>query len=124
MWSDLIKNAPAIATLFSVLAIVGGGTFSFVQWLDVRRREQRQQRWTEYSKLLPLVAGEAKIPVQMAALFQLAEFKEFSSITISTLEATDQIESEIARVASGKSPWTEYITPHTRKVISLLKSSD
>lgn len=118
MLDDLFKNIPAISAAVSVLAVVVGGTFSFVQWLDVRRREQKQQRWTDYSKLLAMIAGDgSKIHSQIGALYQLLAFDEYATISIDILDASNRI-----LAAQGNKPWTDLMAPEVEKVIAALKA--
>jgi hypothetical protein len=118
MWEEVVRNIPAVSATVSVLAVVGGGTFSFVQWLDVRRREQKQQRWADYSKLLAMVAGDgAKIHLQMGALYQLLAFEDYASISVNALEASNRI-----LAAQGNKPWTDLMAPEVEKVIAILRN--
>ncbi len=120
-WVELVQP---ISSVVSVIAIVGGGVFSFAKWLDVRRRELRQQRWTQYQQTIGLAWGSGPndqgVPtaLQIAAVYQLAEFKEFAFMTALSLEYV-----VVDNPVLIKQDWKEFVGPHVKRIISLLKQT-
>jgi hypothetical protein len=116
-WTDLVQP---ISSLVTVIAVVGGGVFSFVQWLDVRRREIKQRRWDQFQQVIGLVW--AKGPdglkptsvMQIAAVYQLAEFREFAFMIAISLEKAG---------AENPPEWQQHVGPHVQRVINYLKST-
>jgi hypothetical protein len=118
--SSLVDFVQPISSVVTVLAVIGGGVFSFVQWLDVRRRETKQRRWDQYQQVIGLVwargPGGQSVPsaLQIAAVYQLVEFREFAYMTAISLEKAG---------AENPGEWLQHVGPHVARVINLLKST-
>jgi hypothetical protein len=114
----------SLTPLLSVFAVVIGGVFSFVQWLDVRRRETKQRRWDQYQHTIVLAWGggskEEGVPttLQIAAVYQLAEFKEFAFMTALSLK---YVVIENPELITPK--WKQFIGPHVERVIKVLQQT-
>jgi hypothetical protein len=117
MLKEILGTLPSLVT---ILVAIGGGIFSVIRWYDIRRRELRQQRWTDYSRLIAIVSGlsadgrSTRIPEQVAALYQLLEFPEYASITVRALDGAERFADQ---------NWRQHVAQHRDKVVAALSNA-
>jgi hypothetical protein len=105
-----------VPSVVTILIAIAGGIFSVVQWYDIRRREQKQRRWADYTALLAAVGGAANVPGQLGALYQLVEYTEFRTISARSLKASNDIMKKM-----NNTNWVSYLSPRVNEVISELE---
>jgi hypothetical protein len=103
--------------LISVLVIVGGGVISFIKWLDTRNRELREKRYAKYMDLISTISGAnhpdgstPRMTEQIAAVWFLLEYKEYTDITYKVFSYSD-----LDKLANK--PWTEHVAPNIRLLL-------
>jgi hypothetical protein len=82
---DILKNIPQIT-------LVVGGLFGFFQWLDQRNKDGEERQYQSFHKMVCLASGTdesgriIKMPQQLAAIYQLQRYKQYSFASIPVLE--------------------------------------
>lgn len=123
LWVEKIVTNPLWGGIASLLTIVGI-IFAAVYWWVLRRQELRQQRWLQYQQTIGLAWGGGQndhgVPtaLQIAAVYQLAEFKEFAYMTAISLKYV-VVENPVQ--ISPK--WKEFVGPHVERIIKLLQQT-
>jgi hypothetical protein len=117
VWTERFVADPLWGGIASLLTIAGI-VFAAVYWWVLQRQDLRQQRWLQYQHAFEMVWNMTDtVPsgLQIAAAYQLTEFKEFSYATVCALEYT-----------LGGQPneeWRKSTGSHLVVVINLLKST-
>ena len=123
LWMEKFVTNPLWGGIASLLTIVGI-IFAAVYWWVLRRQELRQQRWNQYQQTISLAWGcgpndqGVPAPLQIASVYQLAEFKEFAYITAFTLKYV-VVENPVHLMPN----WKEFVGPHVERVIKLLQQT-
>ena len=84
-----------IVALFALAVTLGTLAFSAWRYVDIRRAEQRQQRFVNYHKLVsalvsPNEAGVIKLDSQIAIIYELRFYPEYKGVTVRILKALPQ----------------------------------
>ncbi|MDD3183369.1 MAG: hypothetical protein PHD48_11290 [Alphaproteobacteria bacterium] len=97
--------------LLSVLTAVIGGVFAFIKWIDIRRLELKEKRYSKYMGLISTISGNRpdgstpRITEQIAAVWFLLEYKEYRKITYKIFSSSDLKDM-------ANEPWTKHVVPH------------
>lgn len=116
MDSEIFQFITENSQLISVLAIVTGGVFSLIKWLDTRNRELREKRYAKYMELISTISGDRpdgstpRMTEQIAAVWFLLEYKEYTDITYKVFSYSD-----LDKLANQ--PWTEHVAPNIRLLL-------
>jgi hypothetical protein len=82
---EILKNVPQIALII-------GGLFGFFQWLDQRNREREERQYQSFHKMVCLASGtdesgrQIKMVQQVAAIYQLQRYQQYSFASIPVLQ--------------------------------------
>ena len=123
LWIERLVTNPLWGGIASVLTIVGI-IFAAVYWWVLRRQELRQQRWNQYQQTIGLAWGGDQdkqgvpIALQIAAVYQLVEFKEFAYMTALSLKYV--VVDNPVRI---NPEWKEFVGPHVERIIELLQQT-
>jgi hypothetical protein len=120
-WIEAIVTNPLWGGIASLLTIVGI-VFAAVYWWVLRRQELHQLRWTQYQQTISSACGwgyhqigQPTPPVlQVTAVYQLVEFKEFAYMTVVSLEYAQAIDSFT---------YKKGMEPHVERAIALLQNT-
>jgi hypothetical protein len=121
LWAEKLVTNPLWGGIASLLTIIGI-IFAAVYWWVLRRQELRQQRWNQYQQTISLAWGSGPndqgVPaaLQIAAVYQLAEFKEFAYMTAFSLKYV-----VVDNPVQTSPKWKEFVGPHVERVIKLLQ---
>ena len=101
MWQWISNNSAILAILLAVAGLLVpliSLAISAARFIDVRQAENRQRRYENYHNLIQQLVqgreGKAYIDLQVAALFELANYPEYSEVTLRILEGLSQNWSE------------------------------
>ena len=117
LWFDKFIESPIWSGIASILTIVGI-VFAAIYWWVLQRQDVRQKRWEQYQKVFELVwnlSNDVPSGLQVAAAYQLVEFKEFAYATVCALEA--------ALSKSSNQPWYQILGVHLVPVAALLRET-
>jgi len=123
LWLEKLVTNPLWGGIASLLTIVGI-IFAAVYWWVLRRQELRQQRWTQYQQTIGIAWGSGPrdqgVPtaLQIAAVYQLAEFKEFAFMSALSLKYV-----VVDNPVLIKQDWKEFVGPHVERIIDLLQQT-
>ena len=123
LWIERLVTNPLWGGIASVLTIVGI-IFAAVYWWVLRRQELRQQRWNQYQQTIGLAWGGDQdkqgvpIALQIAAVYQLVEFKEFAYMTALSLKYV--VVDNPVRI---NPEWKVFVGPHVERIIELLQQT-
>lgn len=102
--------------LLGLIAVVMGGVFVFVKWIDSRNRELKEKRYQNYMDLIGVISGKRKdsttpnMTEQIAATYFLLEYKEYYSMTKKIFSSLD-----LKQISDER--WGKHILPHIRTVL-------
>ncbi len=117
LWTERLVADPLWGGIASLLTIAGI-VFAAVYWWVLQRQDLRQQRWTQYQQAFERVwnlTDTVPSGLQIASVYQLTEFKEFSYATVCALEYT---------LGLPDAEWRKSIGSHMVVVMNLLKATN
>jgi len=114
--AGLVSSLPSVAAM----VVVGGFVFSVVKWYDVRSRQLKKERWTDYTDILSTAwgwkDGDINKPVgaaeQIIAVYRLIEFDEYAFITVAGLE----------RATGGTVSFLQNVRPAIDEVVKIIRT--
>ncbi len=102
--------------LVGLITVSLTGGFVFIKWLDARKRELKERRYTTYMALVSIISGKradsstANMTEQIAATWFLLEYKEYYDITKKIF-----LNNDFENMADPL--WVTHVLPHIKMLL-------